>query len=190
MNITIKKLEPSIMDDFLLFFDEIGFKDNEEWKGCYCHCYHFEGDMSKWGDRSGDANRNASIKLISTNKMTGFLAYDQDQPIGWCNANIKENFPALISDPDINYVSNEKVASIVCFLIAPEYRRKGIARQLLYFIWETFKQKNFDYLEAYPRRNVTSAAHNYKGPLKMYESDGFSIFREYKDFYIVKKKLI
>lgn len=27
MNFTIKKLEPSTMDDFLLFFDKIGFAD-------------------------------------------------------------------------------------------------------------------------------------------------------------------
>ena len=177
------------MDDFLLFFDKIGFADNPDWAGCYCHYYHFEGDRKDWGDRKGEANRKASIKLISSNKMTGFLAYDQDQPIGWCNANDKENFPALIADPEINYANNEKIASIVCFLIAPEYRRMGIARKLLNFIRETFKQKKFDYLEAYPRTNVTSSAHNYKGPLQMYESEGFTVFKEFKDYYIVRKKL-
>jgi ribosomal protein S18 acetylase RimI-like enzyme len=189
MNFTIKKLEPSTMDDFLFFFDKIGFSDNKDWQGCYCHFYHFKGDRKDWGDRNGEANKNASIKLISSNKMTGFLVYDKDQPIGWCNANIKENFPALVSDSEINYVTNEKIASIVCFLIAPEYRRMGIARKLLNYIQETFKNENFDYLEAYPRRNVTSAAHNYKGPLPMYEKEEFKIFKEFKDYYIVRKKL-
>jgi len=60
---------------------------------------------------------------------------------------------------------------------------------LLEFIFNTFKERNFDYLEAYPRKNVKSDAHNYKGPLKMYENDGFSIFKEFKDFYIVRKRL-
>lgn len=65
----------------------------------------------------------------------------------------------------------------------------GIARKLLNYIQETFKHKNFDYLEAYPRRNVTSAAHNYKGPLPLYEKEEFKIFKEFKDYYIVRKKL-
>jgi len=141
MNFEIKRLEPSVLDDFLLYFDEIGFTDNPEWGGCYCHFYHFEGERKDWGKRTGEANRDASINLINSRKMSGFLVYEQEKPIGWCNANIKENYHALISDAEINYEKSEKIASIVCFLIAPDYRRKGIAGKLLYFIAEINKIK-------------------------------------------------
>ena len=117
------------------------------------------------------------------------MVYENNQPIGWCNANIKENYPALVAFPEIYYETSHRIASIVCFLIAPDYRRKGIARKLVYFITETYKRENCDYIEAYPRKNVESDAHNYHGPLKMYKAEGFSIFNEYKDYYIVRKKL-
>lgn len=121
--------------------------------------------------------------------MNGFLAYKNGSPIGWCNTNLKEKYPLLIKDKDINYPYEGKIASIVCFIIAPEYRKQGIARKLLRFAIDYYSSNEFNFIEAYPRRNVKSDASNYKGPLSMYESEGFSIYKKFKNFYIVRKSL-
>ncbi|MFX0178263.1 MAG: GNAT family N-acetyltransferase [Candidatus Hodarchaeota archaeon] len=189
MDITIKKLELSLLEDFLYFFDNVAFTDNPEWSACYCQFYHFKGKRDEWVKRTGKENREAAKKLITLGDMNGFLAYQNGNPIGWCNANLKHIYPVLTQDKDINYSYEGKIASVVCFIIAPEYRKQGVARKLLQFAIDYYKSNKFDFLEAYPRKNVQSDAHNYKGPLSMYKSEGFSVFKEFKGFYIVRKSL-
>jgi ribosomal protein S18 acetylase RimI-like enzyme len=189
MDITIKQVNSSLLDDFLYYFDKVAFTDNPEWSGCYCQFYHFEGKRKDWSQRTGNENREVAIKLITSRKMNGFLVYYKANPIGWCNANLKDSYPVLIQDEDINYIYDGKIGSIVCFLIAPEYRKKGIARELLQFITEYYKSKNFDYVEAYPRKKVKSDAHNYKGPISLYKSERFSIYKEFDGFYMIRKSL-
>lgn len=197
MDTVIKQLDSSLLDDFLYYFDKVAFTNNSEWSGCYCQFYHFEGKLREfsllykrkdWAQRTGKENREAAIKLINSEKMKGFLVYHNGNPIGWCNANSKHVYPVLIQDENINYISEGKTASIVCFLIAPEYRKKGIARKLLEFITEYYTSKNFDYLEAYPRKNV-KFPYCAEGPMSLYESEGFLKYKEFDDFYIVRKEL-
>ena len=189
MDITIKQLDSSLLDDFLYYFDKVAFTDNPGWSGCYCQFYHFKGKRSDWAKRTGKQNRDAAKDLIISGQMNGFLAYKDGDPVGWCNVNLKNKYPLLIQDNDINYPYEGKIVSIVCFLIAPEYRKQGIARNLLQFANEYYKSKEFDFIEAYPRKNVKSDAHNYKGPLSLYESEGFSIYKKFENFNIVRKNL-
>ena len=98
MEITVKPISEELIDDFLYYFDEVGFADNPEWSVCYCHYYHYNGNNKKWGKRTGEQNRNASIELIKSGKMQGFLAYSNGKPIGWCNVNSRENFAKTFSD--------------------------------------------------------------------------------------------
>ena len=64
MNLIIKELKPDLLEDFLHFFDNVAFSNNPEWGGCYCHFYHFPGNMEEWGKATKDQNRNATISLI------------------------------------------------------------------------------------------------------------------------------
>ncbi|MFX0180999.1 MAG: GNAT family N-acetyltransferase, partial [Candidatus Hodarchaeota archaeon] len=75
MDIIIKALQPDLIDDFLNFFDNIGFVDNPDWAGCYCQFYHVEGSRKKWAERTKEQNRDSSKALITSGKMKGFLAY-------------------------------------------------------------------------------------------------------------------
>lgn len=63
--------------------------------------------------------------------------------VGWCNANTKTECLNCIGwyrfMPQVNELeidTNDKVKSIYCFLVVPDIKRKGIAKQLLQFlIW-------------------------------------------------------
>ena len=190
MDVKIKSLEPNLIDDFLYFFDNIAFQDNPDWSSCYCHFYHFNGTNEEWMKTTGEENRNASIKLIQSGKMTGYFAYLDNKPVGWCNANLKKNFQKLLLIEEFNTTFEGKLASIVCFIISHLYRRKGVARKLLQHICMDLKQKGYDCIEAYPRKgNKLSDAHQYRGPLLLYESEGFRIYKELENFYIVRKEL-
>lgn len=187
MDLVIKPLEPDLIDDFLFFFDEIGFVDNPNWASCYCHYYHFNGSRKNWAKRTKIQNRNASKALILSGKMKGFLAYSDGQPIGWCNVNSKENYSYIIFKDAPN--ERKKIVAVVCFLIAPNYRKRGIARLLLKEACEYYKINKYDYMEAYPIKNGKSDAHNYHGPYSLFLSEGFSVIKELKSFYVMRKKL-
>lgn len=190
MEIKIKPLEPELIGDFLYFFDNVAFTDNPDWAECYCHFYHFNGSNKEWMIRTGIENRNASIELIKARKMNGYFAYLDNKPVGWCNANLKENFRKLLHIEDLKTIFDGKLASIVCFVISHLHRRKGIARMLLQYACKDLKDKGYNCIEAYPRKSEKlSDALQYHGPLSLYKSEGFNIHKELKDFYIVRKNL-
>ncbi|MFX1310749.1 MAG: GNAT family N-acetyltransferase [Promethearchaeota archaeon] len=187
MDLTIKPLSSDLLDDFLNFFDNIGFVDNPDWADCYCQFYHIEGSRKRWAKRTKEQNRNSSKALITSGKMKGFLAYSNGKPIGWCNANSKENYSYLLYKEESN--NEKKIAAVVCFLIAPSYRNKGIARLLLKQVCEYYKGKKYDYIESYPVKGEKSDARNYHGPYSLFLSEGFSVFKELKTIYVMRKNL-
>ena len=190
MTITIKALTPKLLDDFLFFFDNLAFTDNPDWAKCYCHFYHFNGTGKKFQKTTAKENREASKQLILEEKMQGYLAYkDDEKPIGWCNANEKNRYSKPMLGKKIIKASGGKIASIVCFIIAPGYRRQGLARQLLKTACSDFKSKGYNILEAYPRKGELTDAMHYHGPFSLYESEGFTKHQEFKDYYIVRKSL-
>ncbi len=190
MEIKIKSLEPELIDDFFYFFDNVAFTDNPGWSVCYCHFHHFNGTVKEWSRRTGEENRNASKQLILSGKMNGYLAYLDNHPVGWCKADLKDDLPMLLQNKELDIHFDGKLGAVVCFIIAYDYRRQGIAGKLLQYVCSDFKDKDYDCIEAYPRKgDKLSDAHQYHGPLSLFDSEGFSIYKEFKKFYIVRKYL-
>ena len=186
MNIEIRPLTKDLKDDYLFFFDNMIFKENPDWSICYCYDYHFTGDVATC---TRESNRSAVISLIRENKLTGYLAFENDKPIGWCNANNRLNYQRLLRDYDLIDNPDDKVCSIVCFLIHPDYRRQGIAQKILEKIIKDYSNTDYDYIEAYPKKGELSCAGNFKGPVELYKRFGFKINKEYDDYYVMRKKL-
>jgi ribosomal protein S18 acetylase RimI-like enzyme len=186
MNIKIKPLSSEILDDYLYFFDNMVFTENPDWSKCYCFSFHFTGTNEQW---NREDNRSSVIDFVNNNKMTGYLAYVDDKPVGWCNANNRNNYQRLLKYYDLVDNPNDKVCSIVCFLIHPDFRRQGLAQKILDKICTDYKKQNFDYLEAYPGKGQLSCERQYKGPLHMYEKNGFTITAEFDEYYVVRKQL-
>ena len=149
MKITIRPISKEIIDDFLHFFDKRAFTDNKDWSGCYCYFYHFDRSYEEWEQRTGESNRVSAEELIQEGRMKGYLAYLNGEPIGWCNVNDKMNYSRLTSNKELWDGTVEKICSIVCFIIAPEYRKKGVASQILNTIINDYTKKGYEYVEAY-----------------------------------------
>jgi hypothetical protein len=133
MNIKILKLTPELLDDYLYFFENVAHADNKEWDRCYClnYCSDDNGNIDF---SSPDIRREYAIKYVKSGKIQGYLAYSENEVVGWCNANSKLGCMKcrgwrLISNSDIDFDPNLKIKSIFCFTVAPEMRRKGIATQ-------------------------------------------------------------
>jgi ribosomal protein S18 acetylase RimI-like enzyme len=186
MNISIKALSSDLLEDYLYFFDNIIFSENPDWSKCYCYSFHFTGSADQWNKKG---NRAAVVSLIKGNRMQGYLAYTDNKPVGWCNVNNRCNFQRLMKYYDLVDNPDDKACSIVCFLVSPEYRNKGIAGKILQQITIDCSAHGYDYLEAYPGKGTLSCEKHYKGPPDLYKKFNFNIHREYSDYNVVRRYL-
>lgn len=196
MTIKIQGLNSNMASKYIDFFENRAFSDGNINKGCYCVWHHwtekheYERSQLPVEERSF-CKRNYAIELIEHNKLHGFVAYCDDDIIGFCNADLKDNYfrfnkennPASWSGID----KNDKVFAIVCFTIAPDYRGKGIAKELLTYACEYAKKNGYDYIESYPAEGEFNS-NNCCGNRSMYEAQGFVIIN-INDGIIARKKL-
>jgi ribosomal protein S18 acetylase RimI-like enzyme len=185
MEFEIRPLTKDLQDDYLFLFDNMVHKENPDWSKCYCNDYHFLGDVEAC---TREASRAMIINRINENELRGYLVFENNKPIGWCNANDRSNYQRLLRDFDLIDNPNDKVCSIVCFLIHPDCRRQGIAQKLLEKIIADYSNTDYDYLEAYPRKGQSGES-NFKGPLGLYERFDFQITKEFDEYYVMRKKL-
>ena len=153
--ITVKPLCPELFCDYIDFFENRAFTDNKEWAGCYCMHHHRSKDIDEQIDKMQvefDGNRAKALKemakqLLEKGTIGGFLAYENDKAIGFCNANDSKNYYRLYGGIVSN--ENEKVMSIVCITVDPTCRRKGIATRLINATCENAREKGYSIVEAY-----------------------------------------
>jgi ribosomal protein S18 acetylase RimI-like enzyme len=139
--------------------------------------------------RTKAQNREDAKIAVLNGIINGFLAYENGKPIGWINTDFKDGYVKTPYKEKIKPIEEGKTASIVCMIIAPSHRKKGIARKLLKEALIKLKERNIRWVEAYPRLGELSDAHNYHGPLSLYESEGFSIVKELKNMVVALKEI-
>jgi ribosomal protein S18 acetylase RimI-like enzyme len=84
-----------------------------------------------------------------------------------------------------------EVGAIVCFVVAPDARRQGIASALLAAALLHLRERGMRAVEAYPRTTDAEATPQslYPGPKAMYLRAGFEVVRESEGFTIVRRSL-
>ncbi|HVZ40745.1 MAG TPA: GNAT family N-acetyltransferase [Candidatus Kapabacteria bacterium] len=187
--LVIREITPELVGDYLHFFDHVAFTDNPGWGSCYCYCYLGAFGGEEWNARTAEQNRSDVNAVICRGEMKGLLAYLGGKVVAWCHAAPRLCLPAIANDPDLPSGNLEVTGSIVCFLVAPEYRRRGIARTLLSGACDYFARLGMHYVEAYPRSGETRSTANYHGPEEMYRAAGFSVAGEFPGGMVVRKRL-
>jgi len=198
MQIRVERLNAARRDDFLGFFDhERGpaFADNPGWAKCYCHFYHVPKAI-RWPSLDAAANRTAMTARIEASEMDGFLAYADREVVGWLNAQPLSKLPYCaarmgIAPPPLP-VPSQDAAAIVCFVIAPVWRRRGVARALLAGALASFAARGIRVVDAFPFKAGASTAptHHYHGPLSLFREAGFEVLAEHADLTVMRKLLL
>jgi GNAT superfamily N-acetyltransferase len=195
--VAVAPLRPEQAGDFLRFFDHergAAFADNPAWAKCYCHYYHVPKSI-RWTALSARLNRNAMEGRIDVGEMEGFVAYEGDDVVGWVNAQPRHKLPHCFARlgiaPTPLPCEPFEAAVIVCFVIAPSRRRRGIARALLHGALESFTARGFKLVDAFPFNSGNSelAADHYHGPLPIFVEAGFAVFGEHGRLTLVRKLL-
>ncbi|NNJ31786.1 GNAT family N-acetyltransferase [Lacrimispora defluvii] len=174
MNLIIKKLNSELGETFVNFLSSIDFQNTPHWATCYCRYYQSDCSMEEWKNRSGETNRDEALTEILNGRMTGYLAFDNDKCIGWCNSNDITNYSRL-KDELYPYCGDKKVGCTICFMIHPEYRGQGIARQILKTAISDFVAEGYDAMIALPFEDQLAPQKRYRGTKNMYECFGYRV---------------
>jgi GNAT superfamily N-acetyltransferase len=199
MDIEIRKLTPDLVEDYVHFFDTTPHDDNIDDHKCYCVCWCSDdcsGDYEAKNLSSRGKRRNYAALCVKSNSIQGYLAYRDDKVVGWCNANTKSDclkcyswrrfmgsIPTEKSSTDI------KVKSIFCFVIAPEMKRKGIAKRFVERVCQDAAQDGFNYVEAYPNIEFIDESADFMGPVEIYRNSGFTVSFEIGQKLVMRKQL-
>jgi hypothetical protein len=192
MDVEIKPLTPELAEDFLGFFDHTAFSDHPEWSWCYCMFYHFcSTDLPEWEKLDKPGVRSKAAGRIMDGGMHGYLLYVDGNVAGWCNTGDKAGYRRLVATPSLWQDENDvKVKSIVCFIIAPAFRRQGLASLVLGRVCADAVDEGYSFVEAYPAAEGPDCFGQYHGHLSMYLKHGFSQLREEDGFTIVRKECV
>jgi GNAT superfamily N-acetyltransferase len=172
MEIEIRALTPELADSFATYLGGLNFDHSPHWATCYCRFYHTDVSAEVWQGRSGEVNKAESLEAIHACEMKGYLAFDGDQCVGWCNANALASYKRMKpywpmgEDP-------ARIGATMCYVIHPEYRGQGLARKLLKRVVEDFKAAGFAAVCAYPFKSDENRQKEYRGTLNMYLELGF-----------------
>src|SRR5262249_10413026 len=144
----------------------VAYADNPNWSKCFC----MERLVTDFEERSKAQNREMRSDLVRAGTANGLVAYRLGRVVGWCHAPPKSellNLPSAVGGD---------VGAIVCFVVAPDQRRQGVATALLDAAIEHLRARGMRSVEAYPITGEITPAKwtyaNYVGPLSMYEKAG------------------
>ena len=177
--ICIKKFTPDLNSDYLDFFDNRAFTDGNPNGPCYCTSPNQDEDEIKQMVSEFAASgvketlRKYAVKMLDRNKIHGYLAYEGDISVGWCNAADMDSYSGFV--PGFTRENTcGKTISIVCFEIAPEYRGIGIASAFINRICEDAKSNGYSAVEGYAKLSDERNDFDYQGPLHLYQRLGFA----------------
>src|SRR5438105_14706060 len=121
VDLDVRPVSSDQHDAVLRYFDLVAYADNPAWSSCYC----MERLAPDFQERTKDQNRASRSELMRSARANGLVAYRLGRVVGWWHAAPKSELKSVPGE-----VASD-VGAIVCFVVAPDQRRQGIATQLL-----------------------------------------------------------
>lgn len=108
MNLTIKRLCPELAQIYIDYLGHLDFSHEPHWSACLCRFYHMNNAIEAWKKRTFEENKTDAILAIQNGTMNGYLAFDDEQCIGWLNANDAESY-IRIEEYMGPYINGQKI---------------------------------------------------------------------------------
>ena len=137
--------------------------------GCWC--------MSYRDSRVSNLERPEYMRReCSAEPGPGVLVYVDDEVAGWCSVAPRSTYRRLMRSRTIPFLDERDAWSVVCFVVRPEFRRRGLMHVLLAGAVEHAAAHGAEVVEGYPaetggtRIDVVSG---YVGTVELFEAAGF-----------------
>ena len=108
--------------------------------------------------------------------VPGLIAYDGDEPVGWCSIAPRPDLPRLKASRVLKPVDDELVWSVTCFLIKKTHHRRGLSVALLRAAEKFVREQGGRILEGYPIEPTKSSypvAYAWTGFANAFRKAGF-----------------
>jgi len=187
-DVTVHAVTADRVEDWLRFFDRDGFADNPDWASCYCLEPHVPATPEQ-PERAWRATREAMIGRLRGGTTFGYLAYAEGRPVGWVNASLRSDYGLYkLVDPD--RPQPRSVIGVSCFVIAPPYRRHGVAAALLDRVIADAPARRASWIEGYPHNQPEgSDAGHFRGPRSLYEARGFQPVEVQERYTVMRRRV-
>jgi GNAT superfamily N-acetyltransferase len=171
---TVHPVSEDDIDDWLRFFDHDGFAGNPDWASCYCLEPHVPA-TPELPERAWRETRATVAERLRRSTTFGYLAYVDGRPVGWVNASSRSDY-GLYRSVDPSGPEPSSVIGVSCFVIAPPFRRHGIASALLDRVIADAPARGASLIEGYPHNEPEeNDAGHFRGPRSMYDARGFEV---------------
>ena len=141
-----------------------------------CWCLYFRLTSAEFSALKGRERPDYLESLCARDDSPGMVAYLDGNPVGWCALGPRHEMGRLERSRTIPKVDDLPVWSVVCFVVRPGYRRRGVARTMLDGAIEYARSRGAIALEGYPvdtGGKRISATFAYVGTTTLFERAGF-----------------
>ncbi len=138
----------------------------------WCSCMRWRLRSAPFRDNGKEGRAAALAGQVRAGEPVGVLAYDSDEPVGWCSVAPRESYAAVLASRVIPQLPGERVWSVVCFFVAPRARHHGLRAGLLDAACRYAAEAGAAVLEAYP--SPDQRAYRYMGTRELYRAAGFA----------------
>jgi GNAT superfamily N-acetyltransferase len=104
------------------------------------------------------------------------------------NASLRSEY-GLYRLVDVDGPEASRVIGVSCFVVAPPFRRHGIASALLDRVIADASARGASWIEGYPHNDPeASDAGHFRGPRSMYEARGFRAVQRLERYTVMRRK--
>ncbi|HEY6727839.1 MAG TPA: GNAT family N-acetyltransferase [Polyangiaceae bacterium] len=167
---------------------------------CFCRYLHFAGDKHAWQDRLANAPERNRDEFVAEARSggsgaRGVIALLAEQVVGWLKV-------SRASDVDKLYQQRlyrglpcfdrpmAGVFTLGCFLVDPEYRGRGLSRELIRAGVALARSLGATSVEALPRGELAgSAAERWLGRPSALLAEGFQVVHDFEPYPVLRRVL-
>lgn len=166
--LVVRRFGPAHLADFRTLHGTAG--------RCFCVAWWVE-TWEGWDKRTAAENRALRDELFAAGTFDGYLAYEDNDPVGWCQALPRDRLLKIRNQFGLE--PDEGTWAIGCFFIHPEHRRLGIARRMLAEVLIDLPERGAKRVEAYPKRVAGGDAGDlWNGPEALFRASGFVTLKD------------
>lgn len=170
------EIEPLTRDRWADLVELFGRPGASVARGCYCMYYRRSGPHKvRVGMTYSELNKRSLKRLVDRGVVPGLIGYEKGRPIGWVSLGPREDYAKLERSPVMKAVDERPVWSIICFVVDPEARHRGVAEAMLKGAVTWARKQGVTLLEAYPcdKRGKAADDSMWFGAKSMFDRAGF-----------------
>jgi GNAT superfamily N-acetyltransferase len=159
--ISVRAVTGEAWNDFARLFEARGSPH-------YCWCTPYR--LRDKHQASAAQKKQCMRKLVQAETPIGVLAYDGDEPVGWCSIAPRETYVKLERSRTMPRKTPPATPTwtLLCFFVARPYRKTGLARALLEGAVDYARAQGATIVEGYPfdTAGISSTHHGHSSLFK------------------------